>query len=54
MDAISPVLVDAAEPFLVGGSAAVRLLTIRVREVLSRSAERVRVDEMARGEGHLS
>ena len=38
------------EPFLVGGSAAVRLFTSRVRGVLPRSAEQVRVDEMNRGE----
>lgn len=38
------------EPFLVGGSGAVRLFTTRVRGVLPRSAERVRVDEMDRGE----
>ena len=38
------------EPFLVGGPAAVRLFTTRVRGVLPRSAELVRVDEMDRGE----
>ena len=38
------------EPFLVGGPAAVRLFTTRVRGVLPPSAERVRVDEMNRGE----
>ena len=38
------------EPFLVGGPAAVRLFTTRVRGVLPRSVESVRVDEMARGE----
>jgi WD40 repeat protein len=38
------------EPFLIGGSAAVRLFTTRVRGVLPRSAELVRVDEMARNE----
>jgi WD40 repeat protein len=38
------------EPFLVGGPAAVRLFTTRVRGVLPLSAERVQVDEMDRGE----
>jgi hypothetical protein len=38
------------EPFLVGGLAAVRLFTTRMRGVLPRSVERVRVDEMDRGE----
>jgi hypothetical protein len=38
------------EPFLVGGPAAVRLFTTRVRGVLPPSAESVRVDEMDRGE----
>jgi hypothetical protein len=38
------------EPFLVGGSAAVRLFTTRVRGVLPPWAESVRVDEMDRGE----
>jgi WD40 repeat protein len=38
------------EPFLIGGSGAVRLFTTRVRGVLARSAESVRVDEMDRGE----
>ncbi|MEA2202754.1 MAG: hypothetical protein QOI89_3434, partial [Solirubrobacteraceae bacterium] len=38
------------EPFLIGGSGAVRLFTTRVRGVLPRSAERVRVDEMDWGE----
>jgi WD40 repeat protein len=39
-----------AEPFLVGGPAAVRLFTTRMREVLPRSAGSVRVDEMDWGE----
>ena len=38
------------EPFLIGGPAAVRLFTTRMRGVLPRSAEPVRVDEMDRGE----
>ena len=38
------------EPFLMGGSAAVRLFTTRIRGVLPLAAELVRVDEMARGE----
>jgi hypothetical protein len=38
------------EPFLVGGPMAVRLFTTRMRGVLPRSVERVRVDEMDRGE----
>jgi len=38
------------EPFLLGGPAAVRLFTTRVRGVLPPSAESVRVDEMDRGE----
>jgi WD40 repeat protein len=38
------------EPFLVGGSAVVRLFTTRMRGVLPRSAESVRVDAMGRGE----
>jgi WD40 repeat protein len=38
------------EPFLVGGSATVRLFTTRVRGVLPSSAELVRVDEMNRSE----
>ena len=38
------------EPFLVGGPAAVRLFTTRMRGVLPASAEQVRVDEMARNE----
>jgi hypothetical protein len=38
------------EPFLVGGPATVRLFTTRVRGVLPRSAELVRVDEMNRDE----
>jgi len=38
------------EPFLVGGPAAVRLFTTRVRGVLPRSAEWVQVDEMDRSE----
>ncbi|HKR49268.1 MAG TPA: hypothetical protein VJT72_06740 [Pseudonocardiaceae bacterium] len=38
------------EPFLVGGSAAVRLFTTRVRGVLPCSAEPAQVDEMARDE----
>jgi hypothetical protein len=38
------------EPFVVGGSGTVRLFTTRVRGVLPRSAELVRVDEMDRGE----
>jgi WD40 repeat protein len=38
------------EPFLVGGPAAVRLFTTRVREVVPRCAERVQVDQMDRGE----
>ena len=38
------------EPFLIGGFGAVRLFTTRVRGVLPRSAERVRVDEMDRSE----
>lgn len=42
------------EPFLIGGPTAVRLFTTRVRGVLPRSAESVRVDEMDRGEAeHL-
>ncbi|MBV9315088.1 MAG: DUF4062 domain-containing protein, partial [Pseudonocardia sp.] len=36
------------EPFLVGASGSVRLFTTRVRGVLPRRAERVRVDEMTR------
>jgi WD40 repeat protein len=42
--------VAQVEPFLIGGSAAVRLFTTRVRGVLPGSAELVRVDEMGRGE----
>ena len=38
------------EPFLIGGPAAVRLFTTRVRGVLPPSAEPVRVDEMDWGE----
>jgi hypothetical protein len=38
------------EPFLLGGPAAVRLFTTRMRAVLPRSAEPVRVDEMDPGE----
>ncbi len=38
------------EPFMIGGSAAVRLFTTRIRGVLPESAEMVRVDEMDRGE----
>jgi NB-ARC domain len=38
------------EPFMVGGSSAVRLFTTRIRGVLPGSAELVRVDEMSRGE----
>ena len=41
------------EPFLVGGPVAVRLFTTRVRGVLPRSAELVRVDEMEQGEAAL-
>jgi WD40 repeat protein len=38
------------EPFLIDGPATMRLFTTRMRGVLPRSAELVRVDEMARGE----
>jgi WD40 repeat protein len=38
------------EPFVIGGPAAVRLFTTRVRGVLPRAAELIRVDEMGRGE----
>jgi hypothetical protein len=38
------------EPFLIGGPRTVRLFTTRIRGVLPGSAERVRVDEMDRGE----
>ncbi len=38
------------EPFLIGGPAAGRLFTTRIRGVLPRSAELVQVDEMDRGE----
>jgi hypothetical protein len=38
------------EPFLIGGSGAVRLFTTRVRGVMPPSAESVQVDEMDRGE----
>ena len=38
------------EPFLIGGSATVRLVTTRVRGVVPPSAEQVQVDEMERGE----
>jgi len=38
------------EPFLIGGSKAVRLFTTRIRGVLPRSATPVRVDEMEHGE----
>jgi hypothetical protein len=38
------------EPFLIGGPAAVRLFTTRIRGVLPGSAELVRVDQMASGE----
>jgi NB-ARC domain len=38
------------EPFLVGGFAAVRLFTTRVRGILPGSAVQVRVDEMERGQ----
>ncbi len=41
---------EQVEPFLIGGSGVVRLFTTRVRGVLPRSAERVRVDEMGQGE----
>ena len=41
------------EPFLVGGPAAVRLFTTRMRGVLPLSAERVQVDAMDRGEAEL-
>jgi hypothetical protein len=38
------------EPLLIGGQRAVRLVTTRVRGVLPRSAQTVRVDQMARDE----
>ena len=38
------------EPFMIGGPGAVRLFTTRVRGVLPRSAELVRVDQMDGGE----
>jgi hypothetical protein len=38
------------EPFVIGGPAAVRLFTTRIRGVLPSSAELVRVDEMGRSE----
>jgi WD40 repeat protein len=41
---------EQVEPFLIGGAGVVRLFTTRVRGVLPRSAERVRVDEMGQGE----
>jgi WD40 repeat protein len=41
---------EQVEPFLIGAPGVVRLFTTRVRGVLPRSAERVRVDEMGKGE----
>ena len=38
------------EPFVIGGSGAVRLFTTRIRGLLPGSAQLVRVDEMGRGE----
>jgi WD40 repeat protein len=38
------------EPFLIGGSAAMRLFTTRVRAILPRDAEAVQIDKMARDE----
>ena len=42
--------VAQVEPFMIGGSGAVRLFTSRIRGVLPDSADLVRVDEMARDE----
>jgi WD40 repeat protein len=49
---VSTTIVTAGEhgPYFLDGSAAVPLLTTRVREVLPRSAESVRVDEIDRDE----